>query len=71
MLWLPFLPDICDSISMGQFILIRSSAFPILPGEEGELVNEGTWGKALAVYLQSRLQERGYDAPFICCEDWG
>ena len=35
------------------------------------MVNEGTYGKALALYLQERLKGRGYDAPFICCEDWG
>jgi hypothetical protein len=29
------------------------------------------YGKALAQYLQEKLKARGYDAPFICCEDWG
>lgn len=53
------------------FIHIRSAKFPILPGETEELVNEGTYGKALAEYLQTHLQRRGYDVPFICCEDWG
>jgi len=56
---------------MGHFIHIRSAKFPILPGESEELVNEGMYGKALAHYLQVKLQERGYDAPFYCCEDWG
>jgi hypothetical protein len=56
---------------MGRFIHIRSSRFPILPGEKEELVNDGMYGKALAEYLQSRLRERGYDVPFVCCEDWG
>lgn len=54
-----------------MFHHIRSSKFPILPGEEEELVNEGMYGKALAQYLQLKLLERGYEAPFICCEDWG
>jgi hypothetical protein len=54
-----------------RFIHVQSSKFPILPGEEAELVNEGTYGKALAKYLQARLIERGYDVPFVCCEDWG
>ena len=49
----------------------RSAKFPVLPEEDGELVNEGTYGKALAQYLEARLKERGYDSPFICCEDWG
>jgi hypothetical protein len=53
------------------FIHIRSAKFPVLPGEEDELVNEGTYGKALAQYLEARLKDRGYDVPFICCEDWG
>ena len=56
---------------MGKFIHIRSSKFPILPGEKEELVNDGMYGKSLAQYLQFTLQERGYDAPFVCCEDWG
>ena len=54
-----------------MFIHIRSSKFPILPGEKEELVNDGTYGKALAEYLQAKLSDRGYDAPFVCCEDWG
>jgi hypothetical protein len=56
---------------MDKFIHIRSAKFPILPGEKEELVNEGMYGKALAEYLQGKLQERGYAAPFVCCEDWG
>ena len=56
---------------MNRFIHIRSAKFPILPGEEKELVNEGMYGKALALYLQEKLKERGYNAPFFCCEDWG
>jgi hypothetical protein len=56
---------------MDKFIHIRSAKFPILPGEKEELVNEGMYGKALAEYLQAKLKDRGYDAPFICCEDWG
>lgn len=53
------------------FIHIRSSKFPTLPGEADELVNEGTYGKALAGYLDARLRTRGYEVPFIGCEDWG
>lgn len=56
---------------MGKFIQIRTAKFPRLPGEDAELVNEGMYGKALALYLQTKLIERGYDAPFVCCEDWG
>ncbi len=53
------------------FIHIKSSKFPVLPGEDEELVNEGTYGKALCQYLKSQLENRGYGVPFICCEDWG
>lgn len=56
---------------MKNFIHIRSDKFPVLPGEEDELVNEGMYGKALSQYLQEKLKEIGYDAPFYCCEDWG
>lgn len=52
-------------------IHISSTKFPILPGEEEKLVNEGTYGKALAEYLAAKLRERGWDVPFVCCEDWG
>lgn len=58
-------------MAANPFIHIRSAKFPVLPEEDGELVNEGTYGKALAQYLEARLKERGYDVPFICCEDWG
>ena len=56
---------------MVGFIHIKSSKFPILPGETDELVNEGMYGKALAEYLQDKLAARAYDVPFVCCEDWG
>ena len=35
------------------------------------MMNEGTYGKALARYLQEKLQERGCLAPFVGCENWG
>lgn len=53
------------------FIHVRSKEFIILPGEAEELVNEGTYGKVLAVYLERALAERGWEVPFVCCEDWG
>ena len=55
----------------GGFIQIKASKFPVLPGEREELVNDGMYGKALAQYLQAKLVDLGYNAPFICCEDWG
>ncbi len=56
---------------MNRFIHIRSNKFPILAGEKEELANEGMYGKALAEYLKSKLADREYDTPFVCCEDWG
>lgn len=56
---------------MNKFIHIRSKKFPILPCEEEELVNPGMYGKALAQYVLEKLRSRGYDIPFVCCEDWG
>lgn len=53
------------------FIHLRSPKLRVLPGEDGELVNEGTYGKSLAVYLQTRLAERGHQTPAVVCEDWG
>lgn len=53
------------------FIHIRSAKFPVLPGEEDELVNEGMYGKALSIYLQKHLPSKGYPEPSYCCEDWG
>lgn len=56
---------------MGKFIHIRAAKFPVLPDENEEVVNDGMYGKSLALYLQSALNDRGYDATFVCCEDWG
>ena len=56
---------------MDRFVHITSTKFPIPPGEKEELVNQGTYGKALAEYLQRKLTDRGYTSLFFCCEDWG
>lgn len=56
---------------MTPFIHVTSEMFFILPGEAEQIINEGTYGKALAEYLTEKLRERGYNAPFFCCEDWG
>ena len=53
------------------FLHIRSAGLRMLPGEDQELVNEGTYGKACALYLQAQLTARGYAVPFFTCEDWG
>jgi hypothetical protein len=59
-----------DQIS-DTYICVRSERFPKAEGEEQELVNPGTYGKAFALYLQDKLKSMGYDAPSVLCEDWG
>ena len=56
---------------MRSFIHIRTSKFPILPGEREEIVNPGTYGKSFAQYVQAQLRSRGYRSPCVCGEDWG
>ena len=56
---------------MGSFIHVRSTKFPLLPGDMDEVLNEGMVGKALANHLVLKLSEWGYEAPFCCSEDWG
>jgi len=58
-------------VEYNAFIHVRSSKFVALPGETEELVNDGMYGKAVALYLQEKLQAIGYQVPFFCCEDWG
>lgn len=56
---------------MGPFIRVQSPKFVVLPGEDDELINLGMYGKALAEYLVPAIRERGYEVPFVGCEDWG
>lgn len=55
----------------GSCIKIQTTKFPILEGEEEEIVNENTYGKALCKYLEERLPIVGVKVPLYCCEDWG
>jgi hypothetical protein len=55
----------------GACILIETDKFPVLEGEEEELVNEGMYGKSLCLYLEKELPKLGIDVPSFCCEDWG
>ena len=57
------IPKIC--------IEIDTNKFPILDGEEEELVNDGTYGKSLCLYLERTLPQVDINVPFYCCEDWG
>ena len=55
----------------GTCIEIQSDIFPILPGEDEEIVNEGMYGKALCMYLEKELPSFGLAVNFYCAEDWG
>lgn len=57
-------------MSGGRFH-IRTAQFPILPGEEREIVNPRTFGKALAQYLANQLKQRGFRIPACVAEDFG
>lgn len=52
-------------------IKIETKKFPILEGEDEELVNENMYGKALCQYLEKELPAFGIKTPSYCCEDWG
>lgn len=52
-------------------LLIEARKFPVLPGEDQEVVNERLYGKALCQYLESVLPPAGVKVPSYCAEDWG
>ena len=52
-------------------LLIETKKFPIMPGEDQEIVNERMYGKALCLYLESVLPGAGLKVPSYCAEDWG
>jgi len=52
-------------------ITIETQKFPVLDGEEEELVNENMYGKALCIYLEKELPKIGIKVPLFLCEDWG
>jgi len=52
-------------------LLIETKKFPIMPGEDQEIVNERMYGKALCQYLESVLPGAGLKVPSYCAEDWG
>lgn len=47
-----------------------SSLFEIEPGED-EDINPRMYGRQLAVWLKTKLEQRGYDVEPIIAEDWG
>jgi len=56
---------------MPSFLHIRTEKFPILDGEEDEIVNPETFGKSFAQFIETTLKKAGFDVPFVVCEDWG
>lgn len=69
-----FVQDAREALAImadSPFLHVRSSKLRVMPGEEDELVNEGTYGKACAYYLQSNLVRMGYTVSQAVCEDWG
>lgn len=52
-------------------LLLETRKFPVMPGEDEELVNPGLYGKALCQYLEAALPAVGLQVPFFCAEDWG
>lgn len=55
----------------GSCIVLETDKFPVLPGEDSEVVNEGMYGKALCIYLQNELPKFGVTVELYCAEDWG
>lgn len=48
----------------------KSSKFEIESGEDNE-INPRMYGRQLAIWLKSRLEQRGYSVEDIINEDWG
>ena len=55
----------------GNCLEIHTTKFPILPGENDEIVNEGMYGKALCTYLGEKLNALGLVCRPAVAEDWG
>lgn len=62
-------PKTSDTVK-GDGYWFTSSRFEIEPGEDDE-INPGIYGKQVAEWLRSRLEERGYTVEPIINEDWG
>jgi len=55
---------------MKTHVEFRSSSFPACDGEEDE-INPGRWGKRLAQYLKSKIEDENIPTDEIYTEDWG
>jgi len=64
-------PQQTNNMIPGTCISLETDKFPVLPGEDSEVVNEGMYGKALCIYLQSELPSFGITVEHYCAEDWG
>lgn len=60
-----------DKMIPHSCVAIETKKFPILEGEDDEIVNERMYGKALCKYLEHHLPEVGIKVPSFCAEDWG
>jgi hypothetical protein len=49
---------------------LKSDLFQVEPGEDEE-INPRMYGRQLAAWLKSRLEEAGYDIEPVIAEDWG
>ena len=56
--------------AMKTQVEFRSHKFPPYEGEQ-EQINPGLWGRRLAEYLVTKLQERGIETEAMVAEDWG
>jgi hypothetical protein len=52
-------------------VAIETKKFPILEGEDEEIVNPNMYGKALCKYLEHNLPKAGVRVPYFGAEDWG
>ena len=52
-------------------VAIETKKFPVLEGEDEEIVNPNMYGKALCKYLEHKLPKAGISVPTFCAEDWG
>ena len=55
----------------GSCVAIETRKFPVLEGEDEEIINQNMYGKALCRYLEHHLPNSGIKVPFFCAEDWG
>lgn len=67
----PLCQTLGDNMIPRSCVAIETKKFPILEGEDDEIVNEKMYGKALCKYLEHNLPKAGIKVPSFCAEDWG